>query len=271
VPRPRFRPLVVLIAIAAAVPLAAPAGASAAQITISGSTSIFPLASLLARDYRRQGHGGVRFTYTQGGSNIGVDDVAHGRVSVGASSRDPLPSDPGGLTFTRIAYDAVCVISNNQNRIGNIDQAGVASIFSGSVNDWGSVPGAGVRGPIVLEARTAASGTADAFQQIFLGQNTSLAGSADQKSSNGLVQQAVSSNPTAIGYVSLDFTRGVWAIPYNGVRCTLRNAKAKTYTGDRNFWLVTRGAPRGAVRDWIGWVHHNGTALRDIASNWVTI
>lgn len=267
----RLRSLALAIPVVAA--LAAPAAAAATTISISGSTSIFPLAALLAKEYNREGHH-VNFLYTQGGSNIGINDVAHGRVTLGASSRDPLPaSDPHGLVFKRIAYDAVCVITNNSNPVGNLSQNEVQSIFSGGTSSWNGsgIPGAKASGPIQLETRTAASGTSDAFQQIFLGQNVSVAGSADQQGSNGLVQQAVHSNPLAIGYVSLAFTRGVHPVPYNGVPCTLRNAKSHVYGGVRNFWLVSRGRFRGAALAWYNWIVNNPRALAITATDWVPV
>ena len=56
-------------------------------------------------------------------------------------------------------------------------------------------PGAKVTGPINLNVRTQASGTQDAFRNIFMGQSLNVAPSASQKSTNGLVQAAVAQRP----------------------------------------------------------------------------
>src|SRR6266852_4483024 len=82
--------------------LIGPAAAMATTITESGSTTIAPLAAKLARKYHRL-HSTVSFSISQGGSDVGVDDVAHSRVDIGNSSRDPKPTDPGGLTWYKIA------------------------------------------------------------------------------------------------------------------------------------------------------------------------
>jgi phosphate transport system substrate-binding protein len=261
--------------VAAAVGLTlVPAAAEArTTITMSGSTSIAPLASQLARGYIRTHRNPPAFRLNQGGSDIGIADVARGRVSIGNSSRDPQPSDPGGLVFKRIARDGVCIITNPRNRVGNMSQQQVQAIFTGRVRSWSQIPGASYRGSIQLFVRTAASGTQDAFQNIFLGQNLRVAGSAQQRGSNGLVQSSVASsaNPGAIGYVSFDFTRGTNRVAYRGVQCTLRNAKAGTYGGTRNFWMVTRGQPRGAVASFIRWIQSSAAAARITASNWVPL
>ncbi|MEI7626153.1 MAG: phosphate ABC transporter substrate-binding protein [Actinomycetota bacterium] len=236
-------------------------------ILLSGSTSMYPMIVPLAQSYSAN----AKFKVLQGGSDIGIADVARGRVTIGLSSRDPQPSDPGGLAFTKVARDGVCLVTNPSNPVGNLSQAQVQQIFSGRIRSWSQIPGARVSGPIDLIVRTAASGTQDAFKNIFLGQDINVAGSAAQKPSNGLVQQAVRSNKNAIGYVSFDFSRGLWAVPYMGVGCTLRAAKSGAYPGTRNFWMVTRGKPGGAAKSFIDYVKTSSTARRIIATDWVPL
>lgn len=251
-----------------------PAGASAAKptITMSGSTSVYPLSLQLAKGYLKSKPGSARFRILQGGSDVGVNDVSRGRVTIGASSRDPLPGDPGGLQFNRIARDAICVVTNPGNPIGNLSQEQVQAIFSGRVRSWGDVPGARSTGPIDLVTRAASSGTQDAFQNIFMGGSSGarVAASASTKSSNGLVQSAVRSNRNAIGYVDYKFIAGTSTVGYRGVACNLRNAQAGTYAGVRNFWYVTRGAPRGATASFIKWVR-SSRGQRIVAKSWVPL
>jgi phosphate transport system substrate-binding protein len=247
-----------------------PAVASAKPtITVSGSTSIAPLTRELFKGYLKAKPGSVKFVLTEGGSDIGVNDVARGRSSIGASSRDPKPSDPGGLTFSRIARDGVCVVTSPSNPVPNLSQEQVQNIFSGRIRNWADVPGAKATGTIDLVTRTPASGTQDAFQNIFMGPELNVSSSAAQKSSNGLAQQAIRSNRNAIGYLDFDFIAGTHPVSYKGVACTLRNAKAGTYGGVRNFFYVTRGAPTGATKKFIDWVRNSSAAKKIVASNWV--
>jgi phosphate transport system substrate-binding protein len=252
--------------------VAVPASAAAKPtITMSGSTSIFPLASDLARGYLSAHPHSVTFKLLQGGSDVGIADVAHGRVTIGNSSRDPKPTDPGGLVFKRIARDAVCVATNRSNPLPNLSQQQIQSIFTGRVRNWSDIPGSKASGPIDLKVRTAASGTQDAFQNIFLGQNLRVAGSASTYSSNGLLQQAVKNDPKAIGYVSFDFAAGLHSVPYAGVACNLRNAKSGQYGGTRNFWMVTRGKAKGAAAKFLKWITGRGAQRRIVSKHWVPI
>lgn len=256
---------------ALAVALAVPAYADAKPtITMSGSTSVAPLAAKLARAYIGTCHHCVQFKLLQGGSDVGVSDVARGRVTIGNSSRDPKPSDPGGLVFNKIAQDGICLVTNKANTVSDLSQEQVQSIFSGRTRDWGAVPGSTIGGGIDLFVRTAASGTQDAFQKIFMNP-FKVSNTASQKASNGLVQQSVRSTQTGIGYVSLAFTAGVHPIAYKGVACNLRNSKSGQYGGLRNFWMVTRGPATGAAKKWIKWIQKSSTANRIIATEWVPL
>ncbi len=267
----RMRSLaVVLPALCAA--LATATTASAATITLSGSTSVAPLATKLAKAFVRQpaNKGKVKFVILQGGSDIGITDVSRGRVTLGMSSRDPKPADPGGIVFNKIARDAVCVVTNPSNPIASLSQQQIQDIFSGRIRSWSQVPGASASGPIDLVVRTAASGTQDAFQNIFMGQTLRVAGSATTKSSNGLQAQTIKSDPNAIGYASFHFAQGLYSVPYLGVPCTLRNAKSGQYAGSRNFYLVSRGAATGVAQKFIQFAR-SAQAQALVSSDWVPL
>jgi phosphate transport system substrate-binding protein len=268
--RIRFIALVCAVAMIVAVPATAEAKGKKI-ITISGSTSVYPLEAKLARKFIKTKKGKkFGFKILQGGSNVGVSDVAKGRVSIGASSRDPASGDPGGLVFTKIARDALCLITNNANPVGNLSKTQVKAIFVTGGQTWGQngLPGTG--GSIVPIGRAPTSGTHDAFRNIFL-DGTNQGNFVQGKASNGLVQQGVQSNPDAVGYVSLAFTSGVHIVNYEGVECSLRNAISGTYGGVRNFWFVTRGTPTGGAKKFINWTTHSPQARNIVSSEWVPL
>lgn len=269
-----------LVVAALAVPAAASFGSDTAVraaatkktpvVTMSGSTSVAPLAAKLAKRYLKQFPGRVKFKLAQGGSDVGVADVGKGRVTIGNSSRDVKPTDPDGLVFNKIARDAICVVTNPDNAVGDLSQSAVQDIFSGKVRDWSNVPGATATGPINIVVRTAASGTQDAFQKLFMG-SAKISDTAAQKASNGLVQQSVRSDKQAIGYVSLAFAEGLHSATFKGTACTLRDAKSGAYEGTRNFWMVTRGAPSGQAKTFIAWIQSSANAAKVISTEWVPI
>jgi phosphate transport system substrate-binding protein len=266
------RPLVVSALLALA--LAVPAAATARQLILGGSTSVLPLAQKLASAYH---HAYPRIPAPKvggGQSDIGISGAAGGRFDIGDSSRDPIRGvDPKGLVFTKIARDGVCVVTSPQNPISNLSQENVEAIFTGRIRDWSQVPGAKVSGPIDLFDRDGASGTQDAFQHIFLGETQKISPSATAETSNGLEQGAISSDKQGIGFVSFAFTGGLNAVGYQGIPCTLRNAKSGQYGGVRNFWMVTKGIPKGEAAKFLTWVTKPGNqAVRSIVnSSWIAI
>jgi phosphate transport system substrate-binding protein len=269
-----------LVGGAAALTLTVPAASAEAKtITESGSTSVAPLATKLARKYVKRTNHRVGFRILQGGSDVGISDVAHGRVTIGNSSRDPKSGDPGGLVFNKIAKDAICVITHSNNPVQNLTEAQVRALFGGSARHWNDLNIGSTRGGNTVDVfvRTPASGTQDAFQNLFMGGKPSSGGTpifsgASQKASNGLIKQAVASDKDGLGYVSEHFARrGVHRVAFKGVPCTLRNAKSGSYPGVRSFYHVTRGAPHGAARKYIKWVRRSRAARRIIRTEWVPL
>ncbi len=262
-----------LVSIVLSLALAVPAGALAKRLIIGGSTSVLPLAQKLATAYH-QAYPKLPAPKVGGGqSDIGISGAAKGSFDIGDSSRDPIPGvDPKGLVFTRIARDGVCVITNRSNPISNLSQESVEGIFTGRIRDWSKVPGSTISGPIDLFDRDGASGTQDAFQHIFLGETLKISPTATAETSNGLEQNAVSSDKQAVGFVSFAYTAGVNPVGYQGIPCNLRNAKSGQYGGVRNFWMVTKGRPKGESLKFIKWVvSGNSATKRIINSSWIAI
>jgi phosphate transport system substrate-binding protein len=265
------RPLI--IAAILALILAVPAGAAARRLIIGGSTSVLPLMQKLAAAYHKAYRNVPAPRVSGGQSDIGISGAANGSLDIGDSSRDPIVGvDPSGLVFTKIARDGVCIITSSKNPVSDLSQQEVEGIFTGKLHDWSEVHNARMSGPIDLFQRTSASGTEDAFQHIFLGEYLKISPSAVAEASNGLEQLHVEKDPRAIGFVSFAYTGGVHPVPYQGVACNLRNARSGQYQGVRNFWMVTKGAPKGEARKFIKWVTSgNRTTKKIINSSWIAI
>jgi phosphate transport system substrate-binding protein len=253
--------------------LAAPAAATARPLIIGGSTSVLPLAQKLASAYHKAFPRIPSPKVSGGQSDIGISGAASGRFDIGDSTRDPIKGvDPTGLVFTKVARDGVCVITNPQNPITTLSQESVEGLFTGRIRDWSQVPGARISGPVDLFDRDGASGTQDAFQHIFLGEYLKISPSATAETSNGLEQNAVTSDKQAIGFVSFAYTGGVNAVGYNGIPCNLRNARSGQYAGVRNFWMVTKGAPKGEAAKFLAWVTSGKPSVDAIInSSWLAV
>jgi phosphate transport system substrate-binding protein len=254
--------------------LAVPAIASAAPsvITISGATGSAPLVALLAKQYVKDHPGKVQVKLAQGGGEVGVQDAAAGRVTIGNAGRDPRDSDPSGLVFYPIAKDYFCFDTNPANPLPNLTKEQAAAIWTGQVRDWSDVPGSKVTGPINLIARTSASSLPPLVSSLLLGGAT-VSSLAALKPSDGLVQQTVASDKNAIGYNSGWYASqtNVHAVAYEGVACNLQNTKSGQYPGSRNYYEVTRGKATGASASFINWIQHAKKARSIIATKWIPL
>jgi phosphate transport system substrate-binding protein len=268
-----IRRLSVALSVAGVLGVAAPAAASATStITISGATASYPLVQLLAQKYEKVHPNKVRFKISQGGAQIGINDVAAGRVTIGDVSRDPLSTDPAGLVFYPIAKYGICVITNKANTLSTLTQAQLISIFTGKTRSWSAVPGATASGTIDLISRTSVAGVLTNFQTILL-EGKKVSSIAAEEASEGLLRQQVENDPSSIGFVSNYQSEkgGVNSVAVNGVQCNKTTAASGQYAGVARFYEVTKGKATGAASAFIGWIEKSAAAKKIIASQWVPI
>jgi phosphate transport system substrate-binding protein len=269
----RFRRLSAAFAVTGVLGVAAPAVANATHlVTISGATASYPLVSLLAQKYVKTHSHKLKFKIAQGGAQIGINDVAAGRVTIGDVSREPQTSDPSGLVFYPIAKYAICVITNKANPLTNLTSSQVVSIFSGKIRSWSQVPGATASGTIDLISRTSVAGVLTSFQSLLL-EGKKVSTIAAEEASEGLLKQQVENDPNSIGFVSnyqADLG-GVNSVGYNGVACNLSTAKSGQYAGIARFNEVTKGKATGAAAAFIGWIRSSSAARKIISSQWIPV
>ena len=250
---------------------ALPSAASAKKkkvpvITISGATGSAPLVALLAKKYVKTHKGQVKFKLAQGGGEVGVQDAAQGKVSIGNAARDPRSSDPSGLVFYPIAKDSICFAVNKQNGISSLTLKQRQDIWTGAVRDWSQIPGSNITGTIDIIGRTSASSQPPLVEQLLLG-NKKISTLAALKASDGLVKQTVINDKRAIGHLSGTYTydNKVKAIGADGVACNLANAKSGQYPAIRTYYEVTRGKATGASAKFINWIQKSKDSKKIIA------
>jgi phosphate transport system substrate-binding protein len=106
-------------------------------LTISGSTTVLPIADKVATDFKAI-YPGLTVTVTGGGSGAGISAVSQGTVDIGMSSRDLQPSEEGeNLIQYIIAKDGIAIIVNPQNNyVTGLTLAELKSIYLGEITNW---------------------------------------------------------------------------------------------------------------------------------------
>ncbi len=219
-------------------------GRASGGLQIAGSTSVQPVAEVLAEAYMRSGGG--RVSIQGGGSTAGVQAVLAGVADIGAISRRLSDEESAqGLVAHIIGYDVLTIVLHPSSPVRGLSRAQLRRIFGGEITDWAAVGGR--PGPIHLVSREAGSGSREAFRALV----GHISPRAIVQNSSGAIRVAVMDDPQAIGYVSLAVARmgRVRPLPVDG-----RRPGEPGYPLVRPLSFVTRGAPAGEAAAFLRFV-----------------
>ena len=270
----RIRRLSVALMVAGVLGVAAPAAASAtALVTISGATSSYPLVSLLAAKYVKLHPHKIRFKITQGGTTVGLNNVKNGSDTIADVAQEPNSAD-AGLDFYPIAKYAICVVTNKVEPASATSPRARSPRSSPARRRPGAARSAAPRQPVrsTCISRTSVAGVLTSFKSLLL-EGKSVESSATEEATEGLMRQAVESDPNGIGFLSnyQADKGGLNSVEFNGVACNKTTAAAGQYAGVAVFFEVTKGPATGAAAAFINWIDKSSAAKKIIASQWVPI
>ena len=224
-------------------------------ITMAGSTTVQPLAEILAETYMVD-HTNVRIDVQGGGSSVGVKAAGEQTADIGMASREIKDSEftefPG-INVVILARDGIAIVANPDVNVENLTIEQIKGIFGGTITNWQEVGGDDAS--IIVASREEGSGTRAAFEEMVLGEDVLITEKAILQPSNGAIRTTISTTPYAIGYLSFGYLDDtVKAISVEGVVPTEANASNGTYPIVRPLNLVTFGEPTGAIKDFIDFV-----------------
>lgn len=210
-------------------------------VNTDGSTSMEKVMGALIEGYRDTADS-VTVNFSGTGSGAGIEAALSGVCDIGLSSRALKDSEIAqGAQAHLVALDGVAVVVNENNPVDGLTVEQIAGIFTGDITNWRDVGGEDA--PIAVYGREAGSGTRGAFEELV--GVTDACRYTNEYSSTGDITGNVTTNPNAIGYVSLSGVRGgAKAIRVNGAACTAETVRDGSYPIQRPFLMVTRaGAP----------------------------
>lgn len=244
-----------------------------------GSTSIQPLAELLAEEYCRKPEGPDCGVDVQGGgSTAGIQAILAGIADIGMCSRSLKPAEAEQLQGIPIALDGLAVVVHKSNPVSHLTRSQIRAVFAGEITRWNQVGGADK--PIDLITREEGSGTREAFVKLVMehkdpqpataasqpptagtlpasGANHAvrISRKAMTQESNGAVKELVKHNRRAIGYMSLGLVHDeLKVIAVDGVYPTSELVRQKRYPLMRPFLFVVRGTVSPAAQGYIDYV-----------------
>lgn len=230
----------------------------AGDITMSGSTTVFPIAQLAAERFMDK-NPDISISVRGGGSGVGISDIILGRVDIGNASRqiknkETKSAKENGVNIfeTVVANDGIAIIVNPSNGLSELTLEQVRKIFSGEVSNWKQLGGKSM--PIVAISRDVSSGTFEVFKELVL-KSGKVKEDALLLASNNAVSSNVAETPGAIGYVGFGFLNDkVKALKIDGVEPTEKSVNDNTYKIARKLYMYTKGAPKGEVKAFLDYL-----------------
>ena len=226
------------------------------KLVITGSSTIAPVISDLAKDYEKK-HSGVRIDVQTGGSSRGIMDARKGLSQVGMVSRS-LKKSESDLKYFTLAKDGLAVIVHKSNSISELTEDQIKQIYIGKIANWNLVGGEDKE--IVVVNKAEGRSTLELFLKFFKLKNSEIKpdiiiGDNEQ----GI--KTVSKNPNALAYVSIgsaEYSVSV-GIPlkllkFKGVEAKVQNVEGGKYPLMRELNLVTKDTPNGLANDFIKFV-----------------
>lgn len=243
------------------------AGHAAERLVITGSSTVAPLVSEIAKRYE-QAHSNVRIDVQTGGSHRGMADARRGLADIGMVSR-ALTDQEQDLVSITIAYDGLTIIVHADNPVRELSASEIVGIYTGKIEKWSAL--GGVDKDIVVVNKAEGRSTLESFLEYFRLKSNQI--TADVVAGdNEQAIKAVAGNPYSIGYVSVgnaeyDVGKGVAIrlLPLEGVAASRETVAAQKFPIVRPLTLVLAKEPTPLVQDFIAYA--TSPEVRDIVES----
>ena len=254
----------------------APEGPSeiAGQLQIAGSTTVQPLAEVLAEAFMAD-NPDVTIEIQGGGSSVGVTSAGEGTVDIGNASRNVKESEfeefPDLMVHT-IAYDGIAIVTNPDLELPKLSIDQVKAIFAGELTNYSEVGGPDAE--IVVVSREEGSGTRAAFEELVMESGDTeaiITENAILQQSNGQVRTTVATTPDSIGFLSFGFLdESINAVAIDNVEPTTDNVKSGEYSIIRPLNMLTKGEPSELAQAFLDFILGN-LGQEIVSEDYITI
>lgn len=233
--------------------------AFAGEITIKGSTTVFPIMQKAIEAYMNA-NSGVNISLSGGGSSNGIKALLDGTTDIAMASRlmkdkEVAAAKDKGIEPVKhvVALDGVLPIIHPSNPVDNLTIEQLQGIFTGAITNWKDVGGNDES--IVVISRDSSSGTYETWQEFVVGSKNKVTPRALLQASSGAVLQAVSKNPKAISYDGIGYVNETVKAPaVNGIKGTIETVKDGSFPVSRTLQVYTNGQPSGDIKAFLDYL-----------------
>lgn len=223
------------------------------RLTITGSSTVAPLALEIAKRFERT-YPGTRIDVQAGGSSRGIADARSGRADLGMVSRALNPSEID-LTSHPIAKDGIGIIVHASNAVTELSEQEIVNIFTGNISSWKTFNDNDKQITVVNKAE--GRSTLELFLAQFDLKNSEIKASVIIGDNQQGIK-TISGNPHAIGYVSIGAAEyeasigtAIKLLPLAKIDASVSNVREGTFPLSRPLNLVTTSEPQGLTKRFI--------------------
>jgi len=234
--------------------------ASARDVTVSGSSTVMPLAEAAAEEFNVQ-QKDYLVTVSAGGTGAGILGIAERKNDIALASREVTEDERQrfGDSFEEflVGLDGISLAVSDKVYLAGVkglSRQQVRDIYSGNITNWKEVGGPDE--DIYVISREEGSGTRDNFNEVVLGRRDAQTPGVDTVAMGGAeVKTAISGSYKAIGYLGFNYLgSGVAGIAFNGVMPNYENIKLDIYDLHRHLYFYTFGKPTDGAQAFIDFV-----------------
>jgi phosphate transport system substrate-binding protein len=235
---------------------------AAEKVTVSGSTTVLPLAEAEAEAFNAQ-NTDCQIAVSGGGTGAGITAAGEGRSAIAMASREIKDSERSKYSknvFQQffIGLDGIVVAVSKpiyDGGVKSITKDQLKKIYAGEIKNWKDLNGPDAE--IYVIAREEGSGTRDTFNELVMGSTTAeTPGVSTTAMGSAEVKTAITGSDKAIGYLGFSYASGgdVGALKYEGVNPTIENIKSSSYPLHRHLYFYTFGQPTACAQKFIDFV-----------------
>ena len=199
------------------------------------------------------------------GSGKGIKNLIAGKVNLAGASRHLKSKEKKQKVLgTTIGYDAIAVFVHSSNPVENLTKEQIKGIFTGKIKNWKEVGGNDALITVNTEIQGEGRATLQVFQKIAMDGAPYGNGFKEIDLPRDQIVH-LAGDPTGICSVSFGLLAAtpkhlrdkVKGIGVNGMKPEPENIKYGKYLISRPLLLVTKGMPKGDVKEFINFMLTN--------------
>ncbi len=218
------------------------ANAADKRLSLSGSSTIAPLISEIARRFEAE-HKDFRIDVQTGGSSRGIADARRGLSDIGMSSRALHDEEKAGVKTHILAMDGIAFVVHAKNPIKNLSAAQARQIYTGQISNWKQLGGEDAEMTIIDRAKGRSE---QELMTKFLGIKSPEVKANLTCGENQQCLKLVTGNAHAITYLSVgtseyEVNRGtpIRLLDFEGIPASVATVKDQSFPLVRPLVLIT--------------------------------